>query len=147
MPRLRSEDRSAVDAQVGARLRLRRALLGMSQEMLGEAIGVSYQQIQKYERGANRVSGGMLHKLSGVLGVPVSSFFEDLPPTRDASAATASEAATVTRRETLELVRAYYRIPDARRHTLLALVKSIARAMPTPEQAEAAVTSGVHQSG
>ena len=146
MSRLRSEDRS-MDAHVGARLRLRRTLLGMSQEMLGEAIGVSYQQIQKYERGANRISGGMLHELSGVLGVPMSSFFDDLPLTHNASAATASEVATVTRRETLELVRAYYRIPDAQRHALFALVKSIARAGAAPEQAEAAVTFGARQPG
>src|ERR1700689_2171940 len=67
-----------VDVHVGARLRLRRTLLGMSQEKLGEAIGLTFQQVQKYERGANRVGASRLFDLSRVLDVPVSFFFDDI---------------------------------------------------------------------
>ncbi|WP_277278285.1 helix-turn-helix domain-containing protein, partial [Thalassospira lucentensis] len=68
-----------VDIHVGARVRLRRTLLGMSQEKLGEAIGLTFQQVQKYERGANRVGASRLYDLSRVLEVPVSFFFDDMP--------------------------------------------------------------------
>jgi transcriptional regulator with XRE-family HTH domain len=67
-----------VDVHVGARVRLRRTLLGLSQERLGEAIGLTFQQVQKYERGANRIGASRLYDLSRVLDVPVSFFFEDM---------------------------------------------------------------------
>jgi transcriptional regulator with XRE-family HTH domain len=79
---IRSQRQLKVDAHVGACLRLRRAELGMSQAQVGEAIGVSFQQIQKYERGTDRVSASALFELSRVLDVPVSFFFEDFPLTR-----------------------------------------------------------------
>lgn len=66
----------SVDAHVGQRVRMRRTLLGMSQEKLGEAIGLTFQQVQKYERGSNRISAGTLYRLSQVLDVPVSFFFD-----------------------------------------------------------------------
>lgn len=66
-----------VDVHVGKRLRLRRGMLGMSQDTLGKAIGITFQQIQKYERGINRIGSSRLYDFSGVLGVPVSFFFED----------------------------------------------------------------------
>jgi len=66
----------SVDAHVGQRVRMRRTLLGMSQERLGEAIGLTFQQVQKYERGSNRISAGTLYRLSQVLDVPVSFFFD-----------------------------------------------------------------------
>src|SRR3990170_3875461 len=69
-----------VDIHVGARVRLRRTLLGMSQEKLGEAIGLTFQQVQKYERGANRIGSSRLYDLSRVLEVPVSFFFEEMSP-------------------------------------------------------------------
>src|SRR5271165_6420017 len=69
-----------IDAHVGARVRLRRTLLGMSQEKLGEAIGLTFQQVQKYERGANRIGASRLYDLSNVLDVPVSFFFDDINP-------------------------------------------------------------------
>ncbi|MBC7907014.1 MAG: helix-turn-helix domain-containing protein [Rhodospirillaceae bacterium] len=112
-----------IDAHVGARVRLRRTLLGMSQEKLGEALGLSFQQVQKYERGGNRVGASRLFDLSRILDVPVSFFFDDMNADVKASspaalsAGTAPESAAVgadpmAQRETLDLVRAYYRITD-----------------------------------
>lgn len=126
----RGEGPNPIDIHVGARLRLRRTLLGLSQEKLGEAVGITFQQLQKYERGSNRISASRLYNLSQVLGVPVSFFFEDLPP-GDADAALAGSAETddfesMARRETLELVRAYYRITDpAVRKRTFDLVKAL----------------------
>ena len=68
-----------IDVHVGGRIRLRRTLLGMSQEQLGEALGLSFQQVQKYERGGNRVSGSRLFDMARVLDVPVGFFFDDMP--------------------------------------------------------------------
>src|ERR687886_2352058 len=67
------------DVHVGARVRLRRTLLGMSQEKLGEALGLTFQQVQKYERGANRIGASRLFDLSRVLDVPIGFFFDDMP--------------------------------------------------------------------
>mgnify|MGYP000002679140 FL=1 len=130
-----------VDVHVGARLRQRRTLLGMSQEKLGEAVGLTFQQIQKYERGANRIGASRLYQLSNVLDVSVSYFFEEMPGevqrTRGDYAASnrADDIETVqagdpmARRETLELVRAYYRIEDPKvRKRVFELTKSIANA-------------------
>ncbi len=116
-----------VDRHVGLRIRLRRKELGISQERLAESIGLTFQQVQKYERGANRVGASRLFDLSRVLDVPVSFFFDDM----DFRVAAASPALiagldaepqtagldVMAKRETLELVRAYYRIanPDVRR--------------------------------
>ena len=68
-----------IDAHVGARVRLRRMLIGMSQEKLGEMLGVTFQQIQKYEKGANRIGASRLYEVSKILDVPVQFFFDDLP--------------------------------------------------------------------
>ena len=138
--RLPSGKPHPVDVQVGARLRLRRTLLGMSQEKLGEAIGLTFQQVQKYERGANRIGSSRLFDLARVLDVPVSYFFEDM--SADTAARTPSrikglgevrtapiEPDPMVKRETLELVRAYYRIGDASiRKRLFELTKSLANA-------------------
>ena len=103
-----------IDVHVGSRIRLRRTLLGMSQERLGEALGLTFQQVQKYERGVNRVSASRLFDLSHVLDVPIGFFFDDVPD------------AVLSRRETLELVAAYYRILDpAVRQRVLDLIKSL----------------------
>ncbi len=130
-----------VDVHVGQRLRQRRTLLGMSQEKLGEAVGLTFQQIQKYERGANRIGASRLFQLGQVLDVSVSYFFEEMPgevqKTRGDYAAPDSSDAVETvqagdpmaRRETLELVRAYYRIEDPKvRKRVFELTKSIANA-------------------
>lgn len=130
-----------IDVHVGSRVRLRRTLLGMSQEKLGEAIGLTFQQVQKYERGANRIGASRLFDLSRVLDVPVSFFFDDMPvdaataPVDDDEAG-GEERSTggfepdpMAKRETLELVRAYYRINDPSvRKRLFELTKAVANA-------------------
>ncbi|WP_426955408.1 helix-turn-helix domain-containing protein [Muricoccus radiodurans] len=131
---------NAIDVHVGARIRLRRTLLGLSQAKLGEALGLTFQQVQKYERGVNRIGASRLFDLSRLLDVPVSFFFDDMPDSlggsvtsvrsrildRDAPAP-GVEADTLHRRETLELVRAYYRITDpAVRRRVLDLTKALA---------------------
>jgi transcriptional regulator with XRE-family HTH domain len=131
-----------IDVHVGARVRLRRTLLGMSQEKLGEALGLTFQQVQKYERGANRVGASRLFDLSRVLDVPVSFFFDDM--TDDMKRQTPAMltlgtgleepqaefvADPMARRETLELVRAYYRISDPSvRKRVYELAKALADA-------------------
>jgi transcriptional regulator with XRE-family HTH domain len=126
-----------IDVHVGARVRLRRTLLGLTQASLGERLGLTFQQVQKYERGANRISASKLYALSGILDVPVSFFFDDLPsdPTQlvgTAASARTSAAATddnvMARRETLELVRGYYKIADPKvRKQIFELFKATAR--------------------
>ena len=131
---------SPIDVHVGSRIRLRRTLLGMSQERLGEALGLTFQQVQKYERGVNRVGASRLFDLSRVLDVPISFFFDDLPESlastyghnhgrRAAGFSDPQDAFTddaLNRRETLELVRAYYRITDpAVRKRVFELIKSM----------------------
>lgn len=126
-----------VDVHVGSRVRLRRTLLGFSQEKLGEAVGLTFQQIQKYERGANRVSASRLYAFSRVLDIPVPYFFEDMPaeisgkggkPVPGLAERIRDEfsADPLSKRETLELVRAYYRIKDPSvRKRLYDLAKSL----------------------
>ncbi len=111
---------SPVDVHVGARARVRRTLLGMSQTKLGDAIGVAFQQVQKYERGANRIGSSRLFGLSRVLDVPIQYFFDDMPTAVAASSPAQGggkakkppsyELDPMAKRETLELVRAYYKI-------------------------------------
>jgi transcriptional regulator with XRE-family HTH domain len=130
-----------VDVHVGNRLRLRRTLLGISQEKLGEAIGLTFQQVQKYERGANRIGASRLWDLSLVLNCPVSYFYEEMSDTaagaspRHLHHPEAPVALNVDRelkeefvfnRETLELVRAYYAIKENRvRKHICDLAKSL----------------------
>src|ERR1700752_933156 len=85
--RRKTDKPNPIDVHVGSRVRLRRTLLGMSQEKLGEAIGLTFQQVQKYERGANRVGASRLYDLSRVLDVPVSFFFDDISTEVAAAAA------------------------------------------------------------
>jgi len=123
-----------VDIHVGGRVRLRRTLLGMSQDKLAQALGLTFQQVQKYERGANRISASKLYQLSQILDVPLSFFFDDMPSELAAGGEGHAVSGgdhepygpdTMSKRETLELVRAYYRIPDeGLRHKIYALVKA-----------------------
>ena len=128
-------DPNPIDVHVGARVRLRRTLMGMSQEKLGEAIGLTFQQVQKYERGANRIGASRLHDLSRVLDVPVSFFFDDMDPVRAPAIPAgfaeppteALDADPLRKRETIELVSAYYRIEDQLiRRRLFDLAKALA---------------------
>ncbi len=130
---------SPIDVHVGARVRLRRTLLGMSQEKLGEALGLTFQQVQKYERGVNRIGASRLFDIARVLDVPISFFFDDMPEGMGAAggglrrgvgglaeAQEGFEDDTLHRRETLELVRAYYRITDPSvRKRVFELIKSL----------------------
>ncbi len=128
-----------IDIHVGGRVRLRRTLLGMSQEKLGEALDLTFQQVQKYERGANRIGSSRLYHLGQILDVPVSFFFDDLGPLTTGGAPGMRERATerseedhLVKRETLEFVRAYYRITDPRaRKAIFELTKAIAKQSST----------------
>lgn len=124
-----------VDVHVGSRVRLRRTLLGMSQDKLGKALSLTFQQIQKYERGANRIGSSRLYKLSQILDVPVSFFFDDMPSDVTGKATGMAEGnkqsfevGQLSRRETLELVRAYYKIKDPLvRKKLFEMVKALGK--------------------
>lgn len=135
----RRDSRTAyVDTYVGGRLRERRILLGMSQTRLGESLGLSFQQIQKYERGIDRISVGRLVHMAEVLDVPITYFFDELSGRgvndgsdgellkRELDGSPGQED-PMSKRETLELVRAYYQIgqPELRKQ-VFALVRSIA---------------------
>ena len=126
-----------IDVHVGSRVRLRRTLLGMSQEKLGEAIGLTFQQVQKYERGFNRIGASRLFDLSRVLDVPVGFFFDDMTDEVAAKSPgqikgmaeepTVFERDPVAKRESLEFVRAYYKITDPTgRKRLFDMVKALA---------------------
>ena len=122
-----------VDVHVGRRIRLRRTLLGLTQEKLGDGVGLTFQQIQKYERGTNRVGCSRLWEFCNILNVPPSFFFDDMPDdiknaNPDAKVPASIEPDPLARRETLELVRAYYRIIDPKvRKQMFELVKSIGK--------------------
>ena len=135
----RVTNNNAVDVHVGKRIRLRRTLLGMSQEQLGNALNITFQQVQKYERGANRVSASRLWDISQIIDVPISYFFEDMSdttlkasPRKMASSSADSVVGDdakdpMARRETLELVRTYYSIEQAHvRRRISEMVKAIA---------------------
>nr|WP_263967516.1 helix-turn-helix transcriptional regulator [Roseomonas sp. SXEYE001]MCV4208547.1 helix-turn-helix domain-containing protein [Roseomonas sp. SXEYE001] len=125
-----------IGAHVGSRIRLRRNMLGISQGELGAALGVTFQQIQKYESGANRIGASRLFDLVQVLDVPISYFFEGMPAMVGGAIVpdTASDTPlgymngdTLRQRETLDLVRAYYCISDPGvRKRVMALLKSLA---------------------
>ncbi|MBV1837378.1 helix-turn-helix domain-containing protein [Acetobacter estunensis] len=147
------ESRSGnIDAHVGARIRLRRTMLGLSQEKLGEAIGLTFQQVQKYERGTNRVSASRLFDIARVLDVPIGFFYDDMmredgqesaeaspvtgfaeaqqsfggPPSTSAFSSSPVDVGLLSRRETQDLVRAYYRIPGEKvRKRVLELIRSL----------------------
>lgn len=123
-----------VDVHVGKRLRLRRVLQGMSQQKLAEAVGLTFQQVQKYERGVNRIGASRLFQLAQVLDVPISYFFDDMSGEAArgalpgfAETGSSFEGAPMGKREALELVRAYARIrsPELRRR-LFDLAKILA---------------------
>ncbi len=139
--RPKNDSPSPVDQHVGSRVRLRRTLLGMSQEKLGNAVGLTFQQIQKYERGANRIGASRLYDMARVLDVQVQFFFDEMPIesisadyqplSGDTEPRAAPEQDPMAKRETLELVRTYYRIPNANlRRKLFDLAKALANYTP-----------------
>ncbi len=137
-----------VDVHVGQRLRVRRSLLGLSQEKLAESIGLTFQQIQKYERGMNRISAGRLYQFSKILDVPIAYFYDQL-----SSAAKVYSSASygmadndqesfvagdlMQNKETLDLVRAYYTIENPEiRKDILKFIKSMANRMGADTDSE-----------
>ena len=123
-----------IDVYVGGRVRGRRLLIGMNQETLARALGLTFQQVQKYEGGANRVSASRLSQIAEILSVPISHFFSDLEPDGAEPSAHDREARErLQRPETIELVRAYYAIADQRtRHQFLEMVKAAAQSREPP---------------
>lgn len=121
-----------VDKYVGSRVRMRRLMLGMSQEKLGDKLGLTFQQVQKYEKGTNRVSASRLQQLSGILNVPIPFFFEGLPQPRGAARqAQGASVAFITdflgRADGHALVKALRRIKKAPlRRAIVRMVEAIA---------------------
>ena len=122
-----------IDKHVGSRVRMRRKMLGLSQEKLGDALGLTFQQVQKYEKGTNRIGAGRLHQLTGILQVPMDFFFEGAPPVAGQpkglgeapSPAYVSDFLATT--DGLALTKAFMRIKDAKlRRRIVDLVKHIA---------------------
>lgn len=125
-----------MDVHVGQRIKVRRSLLGLSQEKLAEAVGITFQQIQKYERGTNRVSAGRLFELSKILDVPVGFFFEQFekhksgqlsPGMADNDQDGFTDDDIMTRKENTDLLRVYYSVKDENaRKDIMKFIKSMA---------------------
>jgi transcriptional regulator with XRE-family HTH domain len=124
-----------IDVHVGGRIRMRRLLMGMNQETLANALGLTFQQVQKYEGGANRVSASRLAAMAKILGVPIAYFFGDLRA--DDAEIDADEQRWreyLQRPETIELIRLYYGIADPMiRHQFLEMMKTVATSSVTKE--------------
>jgi transcriptional regulator with XRE-family HTH domain len=114
-----------IDLHVGKRLRRRRRLLGLTQQQLAESVGIRFQQIQKYECGANRVSASRLFELAESLDVPVQYFYEGLSQRDQVDSDTRLSADILSQKETMDLIRAYYRLGERPRKRLLELAKSL----------------------
>ena len=118
-------DKHPVDIHVGKRVRQRRWMIGMTQQQLAERVGIKFQQIQKYETGANRVSASRLWDIARVVDVPVSFFFEGLHARADMAEVAGDMMAD---KEALELVRSYYAIPENQRRQLFELARVLSAA-------------------
>lgn len=132
-----------VDLHVGKRLRLKRTTLGLSQEAIGKQIGITFQQIQKYERGVNRMGASRLYDFARILGIPVEYFFEGYGEYANdggeglalAEPSSEFEHEKISNRETLEVMRAYYRIKNpALRKRVIELIKAMADEAPAEKQ-------------
>jgi len=116
-----------IDAQVGNRVRIRRMLIGMSQEKLGDLLGLTFQQVQKYEKGVNRIGAGRLFEIARILGVPIDFFYDGVASAEGASAAAPPVMEFVSSGEGLQLSLAFMKIRDPKvRKRVLDLVKSLA---------------------
>jgi len=116
-----------IDAQVGNRVRIRRMLIGMSQEKLGDLLGLTFQQVQKYEKGVNRIGAGRLFEIARILGVPIDFFYDGVASAESASAAAPPVMEFVSSGEGLQLSLAFMKIRDPKvRKRVLDLVKSLA---------------------
>jgi transcriptional regulator with XRE-family HTH domain len=121
-----------IDRHVGSRVRMRRMLIGMSQEKLGEALGLTFQQVQKYEKGTNRIGASRLHRIGAVLGVPVEFFYEGAPHSgaNHAGFAEASSSTYVSdflsTSEGVQLMKAFLAIKDAKvRRKIVELITAL----------------------
>lgn len=115
-----------VDIHVGKRVRHRRWMLGVTQQELGDSVGIKFQQIQKYETGMNRVSASRLWDISDTLNVPVSFFFEGFEGETEAESDTnLKQGDLLADKEALELVRSYYAIPEGQRRKLFDLARAL----------------------
>lgn len=121
--------KNPVDLHIGQRVRHRRWLLGMTQQQLAQAVGIRFQQIQKYESGANRISASRLWDLARALEMPVSFFFEGLAPSKDGDAADMMGDGVMQNKETMDLIRAYYGLEEGPRRRLLELAKALSGAV------------------
>jgi transcriptional regulator with XRE-family HTH domain len=118
-----------VDVHVGKRIRHRRWMNGTTQQQLAEAVGIKFQQIQKYETGMNRVSASRLWDIAHVLGVPVSFFFDGLDSdTQTTPKASDLPGDIMTDKEALDLLRSYYAIPENQRRRLFDLARVLSEA-------------------
>lgn len=125
-----------IDFHIGKRLRRRRRLLGLTQQQLAESVGIRFQQIQKYECGANRVSASRLFELSQSLDVPAQYFYEGLiPDDAKEDDPDVMAADILSQKETMDLVRAYYRLGERPRKRLLELAKSLEPSEPANDAA------------
>src|SRR5579863_16647 len=115
-----------VDAQVGSRVRIRRMLIGMSQEKLGDLLGLTFQQVQKYEKGVNRIGAGRLYEIARILGVPIDFFYDGVAAPMAGADATPPVMEFVSSGEGLQLSLAFMKIKDPKvRKRVLDLVKSL----------------------
>jgi len=114
-----------VDIHVGQQIRHRRKLLGLTQQKLADAVGIRFQQVQKYESGANRVSASRLWDLSRALNVPVTYFFDQLEKLPSSQKGDMVQPDIMQTKETIDLVRAYYGLAKGPRQQLLALAKAL----------------------
>ena len=117
-----------VDVHVGKRIRQRRWMNGTTQQQLAEAVGIKFQQIQKYETGMNRVSASRLWDIAAVLSVPVSFFFEGLEDSELEERQSDVPSDVLTDKEALELLRSYYAIPENQRRRLFDLARVLSEA-------------------
>jgi transcriptional regulator with XRE-family HTH domain len=129
--RVPKKQANPIDIQVGNRVRIRRMLIGMSQERLGDLLGLTFQQVQKYEKGVNRIGAGRLFEVSRILNVPIDFFYEGLSGAGDQPGVGENQSAAVmefvSSGEGLQLSLAFMKIKDAKvRKRVLDLVKSLA---------------------
>ena len=130
LSRRKTGEAHPVDVYVGSRIKLRRIELGMSQETLGKKLKLTFQQVQKYERGANRVVTSCLYELHKALGVPSIDYFVDgyEQASEGEAAGIYAEGSVMSKSETLRLVNNYYTLPDAQRRPIYEMIKAIAEA-------------------
>jgi transcriptional regulator with XRE-family HTH domain len=124
-------DPNYIDVHVGSRIRMRRQIISMSQEKLGEMLGITFQQVQKYEKGSNRISASRLYYAAKILGVPVQAFFEDLPGVEGESGLSESNEqssvmSSLMNTEGIQLAKAFR---DADNTTKRKLIATLARAI------------------